>query len=362
MPTVYKEAAMPGRVEIRNIKKAYGSFLALDDVSLDIAPGEFLTLLGPSGSGKTTLLNVLAGFVRPDSGSITIDGAEFLLLPPHKRNLGMVFQNYALFPHMSVRRNVGYPLRLRGVSGAELDRRVEEALGLVQMAHLADRGVNALSGGQRQRVALARAIVFEPSILLMDEPLSALDKKLREHMQLELKRLHDRLGTTTVYVTHDQREALTLSDRIAVVNGGKIVQLGTPDEIYDRPKNKFVADFIGETRFLPVETNASGALLYGRPLSTRDDWKSSDKPWLVIRPERLRWKGDETETANRIEAEATDVIYQGDSYLITVRMPDGIELDLRRGPDLGGKDLPQRGQPIQLWLDREHTILVADKS
>nr|WP_222110253.1 ABC transporter ATP-binding protein [Mesorhizobium amorphae] len=292
---------MPGRVEIRNIKKAYGSFLALDDVSLDIAPGEFLTLLGPSGSGKTTLLNVLAGFVRPDSGSITIDGAEFLLLPPHKRNLGMVFQNYALFPHMSVRRNVGYPLRLRGVSGVDLDRRVEEALGLVQMAHLADRGVNALSGGQRQRVALARAIVFEPSILLMDEPLSALDKKLREHMQLELKRLHDRLGTTTVYVTHDQREALTLSDRIAVVNGGKIVQLGTPDEIYDRPKNKFVADFIGETRFLPVETNASGALLYGRPLRTRDDWKSSDKPWLVIRPERLRWKGDETETANRIE-------------------------------------------------------------
>ena len=354
---------MKGKVEIRNIRKAYGAFLALDDVSLDIDPGEFLTLLGPSGSGKTTLLNVLAGFVRPDSGSVGIDGAEFLTLPPHKRNLGMVFQNYALFPHMNVAKNVGYPLKLRGVSGSELDRRVTEALDLVQMGHLAGRGVDALSGGQRQRVALARAIVFEPSILLMDEPLSALDKKLREHMQLELKRLHDRLGTTTVYVTHDQREALTLSDRIAVVNGGKIVQLGTPDEIYDRPKNKFVADFIGETRFLPVEAGASGPLLYGRPLKTRDGWTSGDDtPWLVIRPERLRWQGGDSDSANRIEAKATDVIYQGDSYLITVRMPDGIELDLRRGPDIVGQKLPARGEEVALWLDREHTILVADRT
>ncbi len=354
---------MLGKVDIRNIRKAYGGFLALDDVSLDIAPGEFVTLLGPSGSGKTTLLNVLAGFVRPDSGSITIDGTEFLTLPPHKRNLGMVFQNYALFPHMSVRRNVGYPLRLRGVSGADLDRRVEEALGMVQMGHLADRGVDALSGGQRQRVALARAIVFEPSILLMDEPLSALDKKLREHMQLELKRLHTRLGTTTVYVTHDQREALTLSDRIAVVNGGRIVQFGAPDEIYDRPKNKFVADFIGETRFLPIEAGNSGPLLYGRQLKTRDDCSKVDcnKSWLVVRPERLRWEGDDTDRANRIDAEATDVIYQGDSYLITVRKHDGAEIDLRRGLDVAGKELPARGKPVHLWLDREHTILVADQ-
>ncbi|QDC00714.1 ABC transporter ATP-binding protein [Mesorhizobium sp. 8] len=354
---------MPGKVEIRNIRKSYGSFVALNDVSLDIAPGEFLTLLGPSGSGKTTLLNVLAGFVRPDSGSITIDGTEFLTLPPHKRNLGMVFQNYALFPHMSVGRNVGYPLRLRGVPATEIERRVRDALDLVQMAHLADRSVDALSGGQRQRVALARAIVFEPSILLMDEPLSALDKKLREHMQLELKRLHNRLGTTTVYVTHDQREALTLSDRIAVVNGGRIAQLGTPDEIYDRPRNKFVADFIGETRFLPVEHGASGLSLYGRPLKARDEWKSfdGDTPWLVVRPERLRWYGEEADAANRIDAEATGIIYQGDSYLVTVRMPDGVEIDLRRGPDIAGKELLQRGQPVHLWLDREHTILVSDK-
>lgn len=355
---------MPGKVEIRQIKHSFGSFQALDDVSLDIAPGEFLTLLGPSGSGKTTLLNVLAGFVRPDSGSITIDGKEFLTLPPNKRNLGMVFQNYALFPHMSVRKNVGYPLKLRGASGSELNRKVEEALGLVQMEHLADRGVHALSGGQKQRVALARAIVFEPAILLMDEPLSALDKKLREHMQLELKRLHNRLGTTTVYVTHDQREALTLSDRIAVVNGGQIVQLGTPDEIYNRPVNKFVADFIGETSFLPVEVGSDGLNLYGTPLKTRDKWSEAtgEKPWLVIRPERLRWQGSEHDSANCIEAVAQDIIYQGDSYLITVRMPDGVEIDLRRSPDMAGKELPRGGQPVHLWLDREHTILVGEQA
>lgn len=352
---------MPGKVAIRDIRKAYGAFTALDEVSLDIAPGEFLTLLGPSGSGKTTLLNVLAGFVRPDSGSVEIDGVEFLSLPPHKRNLGMVFQNYALFPHMDVRGNVGYPLRLRGISGEERDRRVAGALDLVQMGQLADRRVDELSGGQRQRVALARAIVFEPAILLMDEPLSALDKKLREHMQLELKHLHQRLGTTTVYVTHDQREALTLSDRIAVINGGRLIQLGTPDEIYDRPVNKFVADFIGETRFLPVENGPSGPSVFGRTLKTRDRWSAHDKSWLVIRPERLRWREVEGESGNCIDAKATEVIYQGDSYLITLRLPDGAEIDLRRSPDTAGERLPDPGEDVRLWLDRQHTILVADR-
>jgi len=264
---------------------------------------------------------------------------------------------------MDVAANIAFPLKLRGVPKAETAARVARALEMVQLAGYGDRRIAALSGGQRQRVALARAIVFEPRILLMDEPLSALDKQLREHMQIELRRLHEALGITTVYVTHDQREALTLSDRIAVVNGGKIVQLGTPDEIYDRPKNKFVADFIGETRFLPVEHGPSGPLLYGKPLKIRDDWKGlrGDAAWLVIRPERLRWQGGETEAANRIDAEAGDVIYQGDSYLITVRMPDGTELDLRRGPDIAGSQLPQRGQPVSLWLDRQHAILVADQ-
>ena len=279
---------MDGQVVIRDVQKRYGPFTALDNVSLDIEQGEFVTLLGPSGSGKTTLLNVLAGFTRPDSGSIRIDGTEFLTLPPHKRDLGMVFQSYALFPHMSVLKNVGYPLKLRKVAKAEIDRRARATLDVVKMGHLADRDIAALSGGQRQRVALARAMVFEPKILLMDEPLSALDKNLREHMQIELRRLHDRLGTTTVYVTHDQREALTMSDRIAVINNGRVVQYDTPSRLYDHPVNRFVAEFIGESGFLPV------AVKNGTP-----DWRDADPRrlhairgaaapgLLLIRPERL---------------------------------------------------------------------------
>ena len=204
---------MQGTIAIRDVYKGYGSFTAIDHVSLDVQAGEFLTLLGPSGSGKTTLLNVLAGFIRPDAGSIKVDGVEFLTRPPHKRDVGMVFQNYALFPHMSVADNVAYPLRLRKVAGAERTRRVKAALEMVQMDHLGERGIHQLSGGQRQRVALARAIVFEPKILLMDEPLSALDKNLREHMQLELKRLHARLGMTTMPTPWTRASALMFTNR-----------------------------------------------------------------------------------------------------------------------------------------------------
>src|SRR6187200_1299840 len=245
-----QSASLP--IAVRELTKAYGAVHALDHVELDVKSGEFLTLLGPSGSGKTTLLMVLAGFVRPDSGSIRFGTQEVVRLAPHKRNLGMVFQNYALFPHMNVAANIAFPLKLRGIVSREIARRVEEALELVQLGGYGERHIDQLSGGQRQRVALARAIVFEPRIVLMDEPLSALDKQLREAMQLELRRLHERLGTTTIYVTHDQREALTMSDRIAVINGGRIVQLGTPRDIYDYPATRFVAEFIGESSFLPV--------------------------------------------------------------------------------------------------------------
>jgi putative spermidine/putrescine transport system ATP-binding protein len=352
---------MQGKVTVQEVCKSYGSFLALDNISFEIAPGEFLTLLGPSGSGKTTLLNVLAGFVRPDSGSLEVDGREFVTLPPHKRNIGMVFQNYALFPHMSVRGNVGYPLKLRGVAGEALANRVKAVLESVQMEHLVDRKIDELSGGQRQRVALARAIVFEPSILLMDEPLSALDKKLREHMQIELKRLHRRLGMTTVYVTHDQREALTLSDRIAVIDQGRVVQLDVPSALYDRPVNKFVAGFIGEMSLLPVDLRPSGPELYGRKLMTRDAWTGNgSRLWLVVRPERLRWSSGDSSRCNCIEGTATDVIYQGDSYLITVRLPDGAQIEVRRVPD-GDDALPERNGPVRLWLDRDHTILVGNQ-
>src|SRR3954447_20333117 len=246
-----RAASVP--IAVRGVAKSYGKVVALDHVDLDVRSGEFLTLLGPSGSGKTTLLMVLAGFIRPDSGSIRFGETQIIRLAPHKRDVGMVFQNYALFPHMDVAANIAFPLRLRGVTGAESARRVTAALEMVQLGGYGSRRVDQLSGGQRQRVALARAIVFEPRIVLMDEPLSALDKGLREHMQIELRALHRRLGMTTVYVTHDQREAITMSDRIAVMNAGRIEQLDRPEALYATPRTRFVAGFIGESNFVPVE-------------------------------------------------------------------------------------------------------------
>src|SRR3954469_6062398 len=249
---------MASSIEIVGLRKSYGPLAVLDDVAVSIRAGEFLTLLGPSGSGKTTLLMAIAGFVRPSSGSIRVDDREIVTLAPHKRNIGMVFQNYALFPHMTVGENVAYPLRLRGVARVEREERARRALATVQMAAYAERRIDQLSGGQRQRVAVARAMVFEPNIILMDEPLSALDKRLREEMQVELKHLHDRLGRTTVYVTHDQKEALTMSDRVAVLKAGRIRQIASPRDIYDRPVDRFVADFIGDSAFVPLTGRGRG--------------------------------------------------------------------------------------------------------
>ncbi|MBW6417027.1 ABC transporter ATP-binding protein [Celeribacter sp. PS-C1] len=348
---------MDGQVAIREVQKNYGSFKALDGVSLDIEPGEFVTLLGPSGSGKTTLLNVLAGFTRPDSGSVKMDGVEFLTLPPHKRDLGMVFQSYALFPHMSVLKNVGYPLKLRKVAKGEIDRRARAALDVVKMGHLADRDIGALSGGQRQRVALARAMVFEPKILLMDEPLSALDKNLREHMQIELKRLHDQLGTTTVYVTHDQREALTMSDRIAVINNGTLVQYDTPSRLYDHPVNRFVAEFIGESGFLPVEVREGRLTLFGEPVVSRDPWRGDTRAWMLVRPEKLAWREPEG-PANRVDATVCEAIYQGDSFLLDLVLPDGGTIDVRCNPHTANIAIPSSGDKISFWISRDNTVLV----
>jgi putative spermidine/putrescine transport system ATP-binding protein len=240
------EASTALPIHIQDLTKKYGDMYALDSVNLEVKSGEFLTLLGPSGSGKTTLLMAIAGFDRPNSGSIRFGDEEVILKPPHQRNVGMVFQSYALFPHMSVAENVAFPLKLRGVGAAEAAERVATALKTVQLDGLGDRDIDQLSGGQRQRVALARAFVFRPRILLMDEPLSALDKKLREQMQIELKHLHEQLGVTTVYVTHDQREALTMSDRIVVINHGKLTQIDTPNNIYNHPAMAFVAEFMVE--------------------------------------------------------------------------------------------------------------------
>lgn len=240
------------RIALERVRKAYGSYVALDDVSLDVRPGEFLTLLGPSGSGKTTLLMAIAGFVRPEAGAIRIGDVDVTRLPVNKRDIGIVFQNYALFPHMSVLGNVEYPLLLRRRPRAEARERARAALARAQLSGYETRDIAALSGGQRQRVALARAVVFEPRVLLMDEPLSALDKNLREQMQFEIRKLQQELGITTIYVTHDQREALTMSDRIAVMNAGRIEQLDAPQPIYQRPTSRFVAEFMGESNIIPA--------------------------------------------------------------------------------------------------------------
>ncbi|MEO0819815.1 MAG: ABC transporter ATP-binding protein [Pseudomonadota bacterium] len=349
-------------ITIRGVTKTYGSVHALDHVDLDVRSGEFLTLLGPSGSGKTTLLMVLAGFTRPDSGSLKFGDREMIRTPPHLRDLGMVFQNYALFPHMTVSGNVAYPLKIRGLAKDAITPRVERALETVQLGGYGARRIDQLSGGQRQRVALARAIVFEPRILLMDEPLSALDKKLRDRMQIELRHLHEQLGMTTVYVTHDQREALTMSDRIAVINHGRLMQLGDPMEIYDRPANRFVADFIGESAFLPAVRENGGVQVGGRPLALDAPLPEGDRLLVMLRPERLQLVDGAADPAvNRFSAKVEEVVYQGDSYLLYARLEDGTTLALR---DVVRRDtfgaLPAAGAPVTLGLHARDTVVIAD--
>ncbi|WP_206955908.1 ABC transporter ATP-binding protein [Trinickia acidisoli] len=237
-------------LQISRLSKRYGDFVALAPTDLDVAQGEFLTLLGPSGSGKTTLLSLIAGLAQPDDGHIRINGNDVTYGAPYERDIGMVFQNYALFPHMTVAENIAFPLQMRRVDTKSARERVMQALDMVHLPHVAERYPRELSGGQQQRIALARCMVYRPSIILMDEPLGALDKKLRDHMQLEIKRIHRELGTTIVYVTHDQEEAMTMSDRICLMNAGAIAQLGTPADLYFRPKSLFVADFLGESNLL----------------------------------------------------------------------------------------------------------------
>ena len=345
-------------ITVRNVTKTYGPVHALDDVSIDVESGEFLTLLGPSGSGKTTLLMVLAGFTRPDCGSLKFGDQEVIRTPPHLRDLGMTFQSYALFPHMTVAGNVGYPLKLRKRPKAEIAERVAKALDTVQLGGFGERRIDQLSGGQRQRVAVARAIVFEPRILLMDEPLSALDKKLRDQMQIELRHLHEQLGMTTVYVTHDQREALTMSDRIAVVNHGRIMQLATPRDLYERPANRFVADFIGESTFLDVARSGDAVTWNGMPLALGAPVPAAPALQLMIRPERIvLLDGPVPEGMNVFDATATDVVYQGDSFLLHANLADGTRIALR-GAMRGTETMPGEGQAVRLGLAPEDTVLI----
>ena len=348
-------------VGIRRLSKHYGPVRAVDGVSFDVRAGEFVTMLGPSGSGKTTLLMMLAGFTRPTAGSIVLGERDITRLPPHRRDIGMVFQNYALFPHMSVGENIAYPLRLRGMGKAAAADKVARVLDLVQLPGYEARRVDQLSGGQRQRVALARAIVFEPPILLMDEPLSALDKQLRERMQIEIRRLHDRLGTTTIAVTHDQREALTMSDRVAVLHGGRLMQLDAPRELYERPASRFVAEFIGESSFLPVSVEGGAASYAGRPLKLVEAPPAGNGPLqLVVRPEKLDviWNAPD-EDANCFDGMLTEAVFQGESVLLSVRLPAGDVLTARLPNRRPGVDaLPGRGAPIALALHARDARLV----
>jgi putative spermidine/putrescine transport system ATP-binding protein len=362
------DAAPSLSISVTELTKTYGDFFALNNVSIDVKAGEFLTLLGPSGSGKTTLLMAIAGFNRPDSGRVCFGDDDVTVLPPHKRGVGMVFQNYALFPHMSVFENVAFPLKLRKIADDEKYRRVTEALKTVQLSDFSERGIDQLSGGQRQRVALARAFVFGPKILLMDEPLSALDKKLRDEMQIELKQLHRQLGVTTVYVTHDQREALTMSDRIAVINNGELAQVGTPRDIYNAPASRFVASFIGESSFVPLTRDKAGALLYdGAKIAKAPDNKaptnSGERNWsLVIRPERLSLQPPKArKTASKIQfhGDITELVYQGETAIVIIRLKDGQMLTARMNTRAGDDvDTLAIGQQLTVAIDKKDMIII----
>ena len=332
-------------VEFDRVQKSYdGENLVVKDLNLAIGKGEFLTMLGPSGSGKTTCLMMLAGFETATHGEIRLDGREINNISPHKRGIGMVFQNYALFPHMTVAENLSFPLEVRKMGKSEREEKVKRALDMVQMGDFGGRRPAQLSGGQQQRIALARALVFEAELVLMDEPLGALDKQLREHMQFEIKHIADNLGITVVYVTHDQTEALTLSDRVAVFEDGRIQQLAPPDELYEQPQNSFVAQFIGENNTLmgnveTIDANMAmvrlddGSLIETVPVNVS---KAGERTLVSIRPERVEFNKDRLHAdAHTLKAEVLEFIYMGDTYRTRLRVAgnDDFIVKTRNAPD-----------------------------
>jgi spermidine/putrescine ABC transporter ATP-binding subunit len=350
------------KVSISEVSKRYGTGApAINGVSLEIESGEFVTLLGASGSGKTTTLMVVAGFTAPDRGDVTLDGRSIVGLPPEKREIGVVFQNYALFPHMSAARNVAFPLRMRKVAKLEAMRRAEDALERVGLAGFGARHPSQLSGGQQQRVALARALVFEPGLLLMDEPLGALDRALREQMKGEIRRLHQHLGITILYVTHDQEEALTLSDRIALMNRGSIVQIGTPADLYERPTNRLVAGFIGEGALIEgtaVGTSDGLALAPvggGPPLSgVSNGVTEGTHAVILLRPEKVSLGLSDQDGH---PAEVVDTVYVGDVTRVTLRLASGATLVAKQTNR--SREVPLRaGQVVRVAWAREDAVLL----
>jgi putative spermidine/putrescine transport system ATP-binding protein len=350
-----------------HVQKSYdGVSLVVKDLNLSIGKGEFLTMLGPSGSGKTTCLMMLAGFETATNGEILLEGRPINQVPPHKRGIGMVFQNYALFPHMTVGENLSFPLEVRGMGKSEREAKVKRALDMVQMGSFINRRPAQLSGGQQQRIALARALVFDPKLVLMDEPLGALDKQLREHMQFEIKHLHESLGITVVYVTHDQGEALTMSDRIAVFNDGRIQQLASPSDLYERPDNSFVAQFIGENNRLEgtveeirdgralVRLN-TGELIDATPVNVS---AKGQKTLVSIRPERVEFKPDLLPPdAHMIEAEVVEVIYMGDLFRTVLKVAGHNDFVIKSRNTLGQRVLTP-GERIRIgWAPADARAL-----
>jgi len=354
-------------VAFEHVQKSYdGVSLVVKDLNLSIAKGEFLTMLGPSGSGKTTCLMMLAGFETATHGEIRLDGVPINSVPPHKRGIGMVFQNYALFPHMTVGENLSFPLEVRGMGKADREAKIRRALDMVQMGAFGNRRPAQLSGGQQQRIALARALVFDPALVLMDEPLGALDKQLREHMQFEIKHLHENLGITVVYVTHDQGEALTMSDRIAVFNDGRIQQLASPSDLYERPENSFVAQFIGENNKLPgiiqelegdkaLVKLATGEVIDATAVNVKE---KGQKTLVSIRPERVEFKPEMMPAgAHTIDAVVLEVIYMGDILRAVLRVAGSDDFVMKMRNTLGQTKLTP-GQKIKVgWHPQDARAL-----
>ena len=354
----------PPAVRLEAVSKRFGEHTAVEAVTLEIAGGEFFSLLGPSGCGKTTTLRIVAGFEMPSAGSVFLNGVEITARPAHRREIGMVFQHYALFPHLSVFENIAFPLRLRRIDATEIRQRVSQALEMVRLPGLAGRMPTQLSGGQQQRVALARALVFQPSVVLLDEPLGALDLKLRRAMQLELKTLQREIGLTFVYVTHDQEEALTMSDRMAVMDRGRVLQVGDPRSIYEQPASRFVADFIGVSNFLTgqvrevgveavIELDRGGVVRAGRPA----ELTVGQAVTIAVRPERMRLAGASAEAAarpergwNSVPGVVRDLIYTGSDTQYLVELgPAGVVM-VRVPNDTPPEDQPRVASGEKVWV------------
>ena len=352
-------------IRLDRVTKMYGLSAAVKDLDLTVGKGEFVTLLGSSGSGKTTTLMMMAGFTTPTKGRISIGGHDVTALPPGKRDLGVVFQNYALFPHLTIAQNLAFPLELRSKSKKEITDKVTTALEMVQLADKGGRYPRELSGGQQQRIALARAIIFEPQALLMDEPLGALDKNLREQMQMEIKRLHSALGATVVFVTHDQEEALTMSDRIAVMQDGRIAQIAPPREIYERPANRWVAEFIGQSNFLAGRIDGRDEAAYSVLLDSGERVRAFGDTGMsvgqrvtgILRPESVRLADTDTTSTASLKATVADSIYFGHKIKFSVKLPDGTLLVAQTSRD-GHTAIPEVGARVSLTWNPESIWLI----